>query len=232
MQLGAAAPQGVAGGRTIIVAGTGADVTYPQSSRDIFLEAPDQGAVVSLEPWGQAPRRYAFPKRNRVIAALSQSLIICEAGLRSGTFSTAVAADDLGRDLYVVPGSIFSPESMGANRLIADGACVIASEMDLEQRIALDYGVLRMVREGARRSEGRLLAALVSEPTRPDDLARYLQQGIVQVLGALADYESRGVVRRLPDGRFSLTETAYLAHGTMGASHDAEPANAGGEGGR
>lgn len=211
-----------AGGKTIVVTGTGADVTYPRSSEDVFARAVTQGAVVSLENWGQTPRRYAFPKRNRIIAALSQSILICEAGLRSGTFSTALAAGQMGRDLYAVPGSIFSPESMGANQLIAEGAHIIASEIDLEQRISLDFGMLRMVGEGVPRQEGRILSALMSEPTRPDDLARYLAEPVTSILVALSDYEGAGMVKRLPDGRYSLSESAYLARDRMVGHHEKE----------
>ena len=211
-----------AGGKTIVVAGTGADVAYPRSSEDVFARATAQGAVVSIEDWGQTPRRYAFPKRNRIIAALSQSILICEAGLRSGTFSTALAAGQMGRDLYAVPGSIFSPESMGANQLIAEGAHIIASEIDLEQRISLDFGMLRMVGEGVPRQEGRILSALMSEPTRPDDLARYLAEPVTSILVALSDYEGAGMVKRLPDGRYSLSESAYLARDRMVGHHEKE----------
>ncbi len=211
-----------AGGSTVVVTGTGADMVYPESSADVFARARQQGAVIALEPWGQTARRFAFPKRNQIIAALSQSVVICEAGLRSGTFSTAMAAEQLGRDLYAVPGSIFSPESMGANQLISEGAYVIASELDLEQRISLDYGILRMIREGRPAPEGRILSALISEPVRPDDLARYLEGDILDVLKALADYESRGVVTRLADGRYSLTKEAYLAHEQMMERHGDE----------
>ena len=211
-----------AGGKTIVVTGTGADVTYPRSSEDVFARAVTQGAVVSLENWGQTPRRYAFPKRNRIIAALSQSILICEAGLRSGTFSTALAAGQMGRDLYAVPGSIFSPESMGANQLIAEGAHIIASEIDLEQRISLDFGMLRMVGEGVPRQEGRILSALMREPTRPDDLARYLAEPVTSILVALSDYEGAGMVKRLPDGRYSLSESAYLARDRMVGHHEKE----------
>ena len=211
-----------AGGKTIVVTGTGADVTYPRSSEDVFARAVTRGAVVSLENWGQTPRRYAFPKRNRIIAALSQSILICEAGLRSGTFSTALAAGQMGRDLYAVPGSIFSPESMGANQLIAEGAHIIASEIDLEQRISLDFGMLRMVGEGVPRQEGRILSALMSEPTRPDDLARYLAEPVTSILVALSDYEGAGMVKRLPDGRYSLSESAYLARDRMVGHHEKE----------
>ena len=99
-----------AGGKHIVVLGTGADVVYPRSSAGLITRTLDTGgAVVSISPWGMGPRKFAFPRRNRVIAALSQALFVSEAGMPSGTFSTAEAAMDLGRELLAVPGSILRP---------------------------------------------------------------------------------------------------------------------------
>ena len=96
-----------AGGKHVVVLGTGADVVYPRSSAGLITRTLDTGgAVVSISPWGMGPRKFAFPRRNRVIAALSQALFVSEAGMPSGTFSTAEAAMDLGRELLAVPGSI------------------------------------------------------------------------------------------------------------------------------
>lgn len=112
-----------AGGRHVVVLGTGADVVYPRSSAGLITRTLETGgAVVSISPWGMGPRKFAFPRRNRVIAALSQALFVSEAGMPSGTFSTAEAAMDLGRELLAVPGSILSPESRGTNYLIANGS--------------------------------------------------------------------------------------------------------------
>ena len=100
-----------AGGKHVVVLGTGADVVYPRSSAGLITRTLDTGgAVVSISPWGMGPRKFAFPRRNRVIATLSQALFVSEAGMPSGTFSTAEAAMDLGRELLAVPGSILSPE--------------------------------------------------------------------------------------------------------------------------
>ena len=94
-----------AGGKHVVVLGTGADVVYPRSSAGLITRTLDTGgAVVSISPWGMGPRKFAFPRRNRVIAALSQALFVSEAGMPSGTFSTAEAAMDLGRELLAVPG--------------------------------------------------------------------------------------------------------------------------------
>jgi DNA processing protein len=196
-----------AGGKTVVVSGCGADLVYPKSSADVFSRAVSTGgAVISLDEWGTPPRRYAFPRRNRLIAALSEATMIVEAGLRSGTMSTASIAMDLGRRLYAVPGSIFAPESAGANRLIADGASIIASETDLEACITLDFDRMRLFEELPGRACGRLMSAIVASPMRPDELAHRMEESIIEVLRTLSDYEAKGWVTRLRDGRYAASK--------------------------
>lgn len=199
------------GGRTVVVSGCGADVVYPQGSRDLFEGAVSGGgAVVSMEHWGAGPRRWAFPKRNAVIAALSEVLVVTEAGVRSGTMSTADVASELGRIVYGIPGSIFSPGSAGTNRLIAEGARVIADEHSLALAISLDYGVARFSREGERKEMGPVMSALVASPSRPDELAARLGESVLTVLRTLTDFEARGLAERLPDGRYCATRAYVL----------------------
>lgn len=200
-----------AGGKTVVVPGSAADYVYPESSRDLFERAPDSGGcVVSLDRWGTPPRKYSFLQRNRIIAALGEVLVVTEAGERSGTSSTAEHAAELGRTIYAIPGSIFSPESVGPNKLILHGAVPIASEEDLEMRLSLDFGVTRLLSGGGRRDLGRILSALVASPMRPDDLANHLGEQPLNILLALADYEASGAVVRLPDGRYAPSEATYL----------------------
>lgn len=202
-----------AGGRTVIVSGCGADVVYPSSSQDIFEGALEGGgAVVSMERWGAGPRRWAFPKRNAVIAALSEVLLVTEAGARSGTMSTADAAAELGRTVYAVPNSIFSPWASGTNRLIAEGARVIVDEQSLGISLALDYGVARLSGQTPTRSPGPIMSALLAAPSRPDELAARLGESVITVLKTLTDYEARGLAERLPDGRYSPTRAYLLGH--------------------
>lgn len=204
------------GGTTVVVCGCGADVVYPQSSRDVFEGAMSRGAVISLERWGAPPRRYAFPKRNRIIAAISDSTLVVEAGVRSGTMSTAEAASAMGRRLYAIPGSIYSPQSVGTNELISDGASIVCSERDLEMCIALDYDKLRLCADGSHSVRGRVLSALVASPTRADELANRLGESVITILGTLSDYEARGMIVRLPDGRYSPTAELLRASDRMG----------------
>ncbi len=210
----AAAARGAleAGGKTIVVSGVGANRVYPRSSSDVFRRAATAGgAVISLEPWDQDVRRYAFLRRNVVIAALATALVVSEAGQRSGTTSTATAAFEMGREVYAIPGSIFSPESQGSNALIRDGAAIVTCEEDLELLISRDFGVLRMVAQHPATPRDRILSALVASPMRTDDLANSLGVDPLTVLQQIADFEVRGVIMRLPDGRYCPTQETLLA---------------------
>lgn len=202
-----------AGGSTVVIPGCGADRLYPSSSDDVFCEAArGRGCVVSIEPWGMGPMRHTFVKRNAVIAALSGSLIVCEAGRPSGTFGTATKAAELGRNVYAVPGSIFSPLSSGTNWLIETGASVLADEAALEQLLSRDYGLLRLSSGGSAERPDELTRALAASPMGPDDVAAHLGVGISEALVTLAELEALGVVERLVDGRFTLTEEELLGH--------------------
>ncbi len=204
-----------AGGRTVIVAGNGADRIYPPSSADVFHEAVEKdGAILSIEPWGTSPNKYTFPKRNVIIAALSPVLLVCEAGERSGTMSTCDAALEMDRKIYAIPGSIFSPSSQGTNRLVRDGAVPIASEVELETQLAMDYGVLRVVGDSMPGEVGEVVSALIASPARPEELAPRLGQTVLTLLRTLTDFEARGIVEHLPDGRYSLTASSYQQYRT------------------
>ena len=120
-------------GLSIVVLGCGADVIYPSNARDLLERVLAAGGLIVSElPWGAPPARWAFVQRNRVIAGLSQATLIVEAGLPSGTFSTADATLGLGRELLVLPGSILSKQSAGSNRLIAQGAWPIIDDTSFD----------------------------------------------------------------------------------------------------
>lgn len=205
-----------AGGRTVLVAGAGADVTYPRRSSDVFDAArAGRGCVASLMPWGYEPLPFVFPQRNPVIAALSAATIVCEAGLPSGTLSTAEAAAEMGRTLLAIPGSIFSPQSRGCNRLICDGAQPVTDESELEGALCGLYGTLRRETLGGTPDRGRLLSALVASPLRVDELSARLDLSLARVMRAITAYEVRGLVCRLPDGRISPTRQALLMRGDV-----------------
>jgi DNA processing protein len=118
-------------GRTLAVLGTGVDVVYPWSNRDLHQEVMEHGLLLSEYPAGTQPDRTHFPRRNRIIAGLSRATIVMEAPLRSGALITAHVANDYGRDVYVLPGSLDNPKAIGCLHLLNKGAQVILSEAHL-----------------------------------------------------------------------------------------------------
>lgn len=189
-----------AGGRSVAVLGCGPDVDYPRRSAFLLGEMRARHAVVSEVPFGEEPRRYAFVRRNRIIAGLARAVLVVEAGLPSGTFSTADAALDAGRDVLAVPGSIFSASSAGANRLIRQGAQAVTDVTELAA--ALGCEGVDAVRAGEESVEA--LRVLVADPMRPDDFARALGLDVVSAARTLGVLEAQGLIARYPDGRYGL----------------------------
>lgn len=116
-----------AGGRTVGVLGCGFKHMYPEENRDLAIEMARHGAVVSEFPMAMKPSRTTFPARNRIIAAMSLGVVVIEAPVRSGALITAKAANDIGRTVFALPGRLGDVGSEGCNRLIADGAVLVAS---------------------------------------------------------------------------------------------------------
>jgi DNA processing protein len=117
-------------GNTVAVLGTGIDVPYPVGHRQLHRDIAERGLVVSENPPGMTAHQGAFPKRNRIIAALAPVTIVVEAGFRSGALNTASQALELGRVVAAVPGPIDSEQSRGSNQLLRDGAVIIAAADD------------------------------------------------------------------------------------------------------
>lgn len=120
-----------AGLPTVAVLGTGVDVPYPAQNTALYNRIAAEGCVVSEAPPGATATPGAFPRRNRIVAALAEVVVVVEAGARSGALITAGVAADLGRPLAAVPGSVESPTAAGTNLLLRDGAHVLAEVGDV-----------------------------------------------------------------------------------------------------
>nr|WP_244122348.1 DNA-processing protein DprA [Burkholderia latens] len=122
---------------TIAVIATGADLVYPARHRSLAHEIAARGAIVSEWPLGTPARASHFPQRNRLIAALALGALVVEAAPRSGSLITARLANELGRDVFAMPGSIHAPLAQGCHALIRDGAKLTATPLDVLE----EYGV-------------------------------------------------------------------------------------------
>lgn len=134
---------------TIAVIGGGIDHVYPKENMALFKKIAQNGLIVSENPFGSVPKGGHFIQRNRIISGLSYGVIIIEAGLRSGSLTTARFATDQAREVFSVPGSPFDLRCQGTNRLIKEGAKMFESIDDvLEELPALrarfsEIGILR-----------------------------------------------------------------------------------------
>jgi len=195
------------GGRTVAVLGTGADVAYPSGSAALLGEIAASGCVVSELDWGFPAAKWTFRARNRIIAGLAGALLVLEANCPSGTFITADRALEAGRDVLVVPGSIFAPECRGPNRLLRQGATPITEVAELADALMLALGPPRAPGDASETLYGlatddQVLSSLRTNPGRPDDIARALGLDIVSAARRIGALEGLGVVRKYPDGRY------------------------------
>lgn len=201
-----------AGGATIGVLGNGLGVVYPAANRGLYERVIADGLLVTEFPPGERPNAGSFPRRNRIISGLARVTVVVEAGEGSGALITAGAALDQGREVLAVPGPVTSPQSVGPNRLIRDGAAPL-----LEIRDLLDHYPDVAPPEGARRYESpragpavkdlpeslgegdRAVAELLGEePVVLDELISRSGRSARELLAALCGLEIAGVVEQGP----------------------------------
>jgi DNA processing protein len=187
-----------AGGRTIAVLAHGLDTVYPPENRRLAEETAAQGALVSEFPLGTRPDAPNFPRRNRILAGLARATVVVEAGRSSGALITADRALEQGREVFAVPGNIFSPTSQGTNALIKDGARPIVDARDLLEELHLS---LLQEKRASRETmptdptEATLLAVLGAEPLHVDEVSRAAGLPIDIVNSTLVLMELKGLVR-------------------------------------
>ena len=120
-----------AGGESIGVLGCGLDVIYPPANARLFMAMREKGLLISEYPLGTPPDAFRFPARNRIIAALSEAVVIIEAARRSGSLITAQMALDIGREVFAMPGQADSAKSAGCHWLLREGARIALSADDI-----------------------------------------------------------------------------------------------------
>lgn len=195
-----------ANGRTWAVLGSGLDRIYPKEHASLAGKILQMsGALVSEYPLGVSPRKEYFPKRNRLIAALSSGVVVVEAGEKSGALITANLALDLGREVLAVPGSVFSEASKGTHALIREGAQLIRGTHDVIE--ALGFHETRMMRQEKEEPalfgevQGNLksvLAILEPYPQHIESLLLKSGLSVDEVASALTELEFLGLIKSLP----------------------------------
>ena len=174
-----AAHQGAlqADGGTIAVWGTGIDRIYPPSNKNLAYEIAEKGLIVSEFPLDTRPFAGNFPRRNRLIAALSQLTLVVEAALESGSLITAKLAAEMGREVMAVPGSIDNPHSKGCHKLIKDGAKLVECLDDilhecpqlLQNTPVPSYSINKTVKPKNDQTKRLQPKTIADEPQRPSE---------------------------------------------------------------
>ena len=195
-----------ANGRTIAVLGTGVDVVYPYSNRLLHQELQQKGLIISEYPALTQPDRNHFPPRNRIIAGLSRAVIIIEAPKRSGALITARFANDFGRDVYVLPGSLDNVQSLGCLNLLNSGAHVILSVEHLLEMLGTMPCLDRLQpTKPLPQLEPKLeliYQSLGSDSITLDAIAQKTELNTSEILGALSQLEIMDLVVQSPGMRY------------------------------
>ena len=206
-----------AGGRTIAVMGSGIDVMYPPEHRELAHEISQQGALLSEYPLGTRPDAHHFPRRNRLLSGLSLGTLVIEAGVKSGSLWTVRHALEQGREVFCVPGSIYSPASRLTNALIQEGAKLVMDVRDIVEELNLSSvaatqqslpGLLTADTE----EESLLLKWLGAEPVYVDELNRDSGLPVTAVTGTLALMELKGLAKQVGAMNYIRTREATAGY--------------------
>lgn len=214
-----------AGGATVGVLGHGIDRMYPAENERLFARVRERGLLISELPPGEEPLAGNFPRRNRLIAALSAGVLVVEMGEKSGARHTVEFALELGKEVFAIPGPIGSPMSAGTNQLLKEGARLVTSAQDILEELhgvgaaphALPAPASTPVPAAAGRApaprtppadlapdEARVFGALADEPRHVDDLASAAGMTTSVALAALLGLELRELAESLPGKQFRL----------------------------
>ena len=189
-------------GQTVAVMGTGIDLIYPKQSRLLAMEiVKNGGSLVSDFPLGTSPLAANFPRRNRIISGLAKGCLVIEASMKSGSLITAQTANEQGREVFAVPGSINSPLYKGCHHLIKQGAKLVENVGDIFEELNI------MAKTPAQEKtpppkKGELLSYIDFEPTSLDDIAERSGLSAEILLPDLLTLEIKGKIAATQNGMY------------------------------
>lgn len=199
-----------ANGRTIAVLGSGIDnqSIYPSANRYLVDKIINNGgAVISEFPLNTLPLKYNFPQRNRIISGLSLGVLVVEAGEKSGALITASFALEQNREVFALPGSIYSPASYGSNKLIKSGANAVISGQDIIDilnltQVATYIDNKKIIPESEE--EKKIIALLSHEPVYIDNLIQLTKMPASTINSSLTVMEMKGMIKNLGGMQYVL----------------------------
>lgn len=196
------------GGRSIAVLGCGIDVVYPPENVELYRALSEGGAVITEFPMATQPLSENFPRRNRIISALSRGVLVVEAGEASGSLITAQYALEQGRDVFAVPGNVTMSGSRGVNRLIKEGAKLVERVEDILEELGIEP-----TRSDPQPwppsfpltpQEAEIYALLCQGGLQIDDIIVQSALTAGEVSATLLRLELKGAIIQLPGKRFAV----------------------------
>lgn len=196
------------GGRSVAILGCGIDVLYPPENGALYQALREGGALVSEFPMGTAPLAENFPRRNRIISALSRGVLVVEAGEASGSLITAQYALEQGREVFAVPGNVTMSGSRGVNRLIKDGAKLVERVEDILEELGIEPRAERAPEAPPSfpldPQEAEIYALLSQGALQIDEIIIQSALTAGEVSATLLRLELKGAVTQLPGKRFAV----------------------------
>ena len=169
----------------------------------------EHGALVSEFPLGTKPKAENFPRRNRILSGLSRGVLVVESGESSGALITVNFALEQNREVFAVPGSIYSPMSKGPNRLIGEGAKLVNNYMDIIEELNLSVVSQQLVMQSVVASDGIesiIMKHISEEPLHVDEICRNSGLDASAVISTLAVLELNGLVRQRGHMTYTLKQ--------------------------
>jgi len=199
-------------GRTIGVLGSGLARFYPPENKPLATRMVERGAVMSEFPLATPPDRGNFPRRNRLISGLALAVVVVEADETSGSLITARLAGEQGKDVFAVPGSIFSKYSRGPHRLLKQGAHAVEGVEDILEAIEVFKNLSRPVKRPApvqtnlTAAETALMECIRLDPVGMDELSVKAHLPASALSSALLGLELKGMIKALPGPAYVRSE--------------------------
>ncbi len=202
---------------TIAVVGTGVDIIYPSSNRELYSNIiSNNGLIISELPLGTTALRYTFPQRNRIISGLSKGVVVIEAASKSGSLITAQHALEQNKEVFAVPGSIFSTSSQGCNELIKQGAKLVCDindileEININQKNLLQETSTKIADDNINLSnlEKVILDIIEQELTTIDKIVTESKLPYIEITPILFELELKSLIESVPGGYINIQRIA------------------------
>ncbi|OGU12569.1 MAG: DNA protecting protein DprA [Geobacteraceae bacterium GWC2_58_44] len=196
------------GGRSIAVLGCGIDVVYPPENGALHEALARGGALITEFAMGSAPLAENFPRRNRIISALSRGVVVVEAGEASGSLITARFALEQGREVFAVPGNVTCSGSRGVNGLIKEGAKLVERVEDILEELSIEplpnAAMPSQPAFSLTPQEAELYVLLCQGPLQIDDIIVQSALTAGEVSATLLRLELKGAIMQLPGKHFAI----------------------------